>query len=107
GGGENLNGAIDLREFQRTPNHSLHSGQAQGATQLLQFNQAAHDGADSRTINEGHPGEVEHNPCAALADHVIQSQLNLLAVRSDSDAASHLQYHNARLDLFLDEFHVD
>ena len=104
--GKDFKVAVDLRELQHAPDHTLHPCQAQSSTQLFELNHAPHHGSDAGAIDVGYARQVENNPVLSLLNELIERQFNLLAIRSDADAAGHPQDDNARLDLFLDKFHV-
>ena len=104
--GVHLNNSDDLGELQDTLNHPLHPGQAQRTPRLLKSAQTSHDGSDAGTIDIGHTRQVEDDPPFILANDLIHMLLDLLAFRSNADAAGHLEDDKAGPDMFFEEFHA-
>lgn len=100
-----LNDSGDLREFQYTLDHALHPGQAQCSPQLLKSAQTSHDGSHAGTIDIGHTRQVEDDPPLILANDPVHLLLDLLAARSNGNAACHLEGDNAGPDLLFGKFH--
>ena len=103
--GVQLDNPGDLGELQDALDHPFHSGQAQRTSQLIKPAQTSHDGPNAGAIDIGHTRQVEDDPPLILANDLIHMLLDLLAVRSNADAASHLEDNNVPPDLFFEEFH--
>lgn len=90
---------IELRHFQNTLDHAVHSGEMQCSAGSFEATQALNDLPDHGAINMIHAGQIEDHAIFVLLDVAFDFAVEQSAVVAHGDSARDFKQDDARLDL--------
>jgi hypothetical protein len=80
GGGVSFQKAIGVSQFQDAVNHPGGAGETKSAAGGFQTGETIYNFAQAATIEFGQFGEIENHPSVAVAEQLIERQLELFAL---------------------------